>query len=189
MLTLFFATLLSSFILGSQDYQLEILNPKVPVKQEHNNKDENKGRDIKLTLTLSSDRIDFGVLRPTVPVLRETSLKITTTNNFPYSIFAFEDGPLKFGTSVIPDTTCDNGTCSEVIKSAWTNPLVFGFGMSLDGENYQQLANEGEGEVKQAILKDKNEEQAKIIYKLNVPNTQISGIYSNTITFILVPDY
>lgn len=186
MFVLILTTLLSSMILGDQQYNLNITNPKTVVRQRDN--EQQPYKDKKITFSLNSNKIDFGTLRPTVPVLRENIMKITSAG-WGFSILAFEDHPLRSGSNAIPDTTCDNGTCSDNLKSSWDNPLVFGFGVSTDNKYYGQLANQEESESKRVLKIGNTESEFKINYKLNVPSTQLSGIYSNTVTYILVPDY
>lgn len=185
MLNLIFGVLLSSMVLGNKDFNLQILDPKTIIMRNSENKDKKEQKENKLTFTLSSTVIDFGIIKPTNRILRENKIIASSSASLGYSIIAFEDHPLRNSSLKIdiPDVTCDNGTCRENIASLWVNPLAFGFGYSLTGDEYQQFANEESSEIKQITS------EGTITYKINVPKTQPSGIYTNTITYILVPNF
>lgn len=176
-------------VLDSQQYKLQPLDPRTVVREDFN-KEEIKNRDSKLTFTLSSAIIDFGLIQPTSPVIRENTLKVSTSG-LPYSIIAFEDHPPRPVPSVqdIPDTTCDDGNCWETQESAWLNPLAFGFGISLFSDKYRQLANEEAGEIKQSVANSNQDKELKVTYKVNIAKSQPAGTYINTITYILVPNF
>ena len=107
--------------------------------------------------------------------------------------------------TVIPDVTCDNGLCSEIRSAPWTNTLTYGFGLRCDNitglgclddfydeTNYKQFANISKNEIPQAIISgelDNKKSVYQITYKLNIAGTQLNRPYSNTITFIAVPNF
>lgn len=185
MFNLIFGVLLSGLVLGNKDFNLQILDPRTIIMKDTENKDKKEQKENKLTLTLSSTFIDFGVIKPTSRVLRENRITASSSAFLGYSVIAFEDHPFRDSRQKIdiPDVTCDNGTCRENIASTWINPFAFGFGYSLYRDEYRQFANEEASEVKQII------DAGTITYKINVPKTQSSGLYTNTITYILVPNF
>lgn len=177
-------------VLGNQDFRLEPLDPRVvPPNQRTSVKPPLENS--KITLKLTSDIIDYGIIRPTNPVIRQGRLEASSSASVDWSIIAFEDHPLlnKTTNEIIPDTSCDDGNCRETVGSFWTNPLAYGFGFSLEDNLFKQFANQETGENKPVITTGRRQQQITMTYKVNVAKTQPNGIYSNTVTYILVPGY
>lgn len=159
------------------------------------------------SFSLSQSLIDFGILSPTNPVTRNTILTVNNRSGEGYSVNASENHPLQSAASgqTIPDTTCDNGSCTQLISGVWDNALTYGFGYRCDpisdrdcadgfGNNasYKQFADAGKGQAPQAVMfsgKNGGTKKAKITYKINISGTQPAGSYANTITFIAVPSF
>jgi hypothetical protein len=145
------------------------------------------------SFTVSQPLLDFGKLSATNPVIRQ--LELVLTSPFPFQIIAFEDHPLQLKSSkAIPDTTCDNGACSETTAANWTNTLTYGFGYSLesfDSDAYKQFADTSRAEPFQTILSgtQANNKRFKVLYKVNISGTQSSGDYTNTVTYFATPDF
>jgi hypothetical protein len=157
-----------------------------------------------MSFSISSNRLDFGTLSPANPVIR--NIKLSLISEFTdYQILAYENHPPRTNNNtVIPDTTCDNGTCTEKSSSVWENSLTYGFGFrcvalnhlfcleTLDTNEYMQVANLSANELPQVLIKgirNKEPQEAQIDFKLNTAGTQPSGTYANTVTFIAVPNY
>jgi len=153
---------------------------------------------------MSEDSISFGILSATNPIIRTTN--ITISSPIGYQVFGSANHPLQNTTNaVIPDTTCDNGQCSETIPAVWTNTLTYGFGYrcdDVDGRNcdvdfkeeasFKQFANLKTREYTQPIMhsgKATKSSESKITYKLNISGTQAPGSYSNTVTYLAVPNF
>lgn len=159
------------------------------------------------SFSVSQSQIDFGLLSPTNPVTRNAIVSISNRSAQGYSVSASEDHPLRVSASgqIIPDTTCDNGGCSDTASSTWSNALTYGFGYRCDtigtndcasgftsDQSYKQFADESLGESPQAIMAgatNGQNRQVKITYKVNVAGSQAPGSYQNTITFIAVPSF
>ena len=135
--------------------------------------------------TLSSDILDFGPLSPTNPSIRYLTISIVHDSLFPYTLFAFEDHPLKAVDHAqcdvsdvipathtgcedvaIPDTSCDTGTCNQKESAIWINPLTFGFGYTFDDTNYKRFANLENNESWQDLAE--KTDVFKLTAKLNV---------------------
>lgn len=162
---------------------------------------------IKFRFTISQTSIDFGTLTPTNPVTRANTLTVSNQSAGGYSVKAFENHPLMVPTTgaTIPDTTCDNGSCSEITASSWTSTLTYGFGYRCDfvdsanfcpsdfsGENYyKQFADVSKNEKAQTIMTGTTgrNHKSQITYKVNISATQQAGLYSNTVTYIATPTY
>jgi hypothetical protein len=169
--------------------------------------------------SLSETLIYFGPLSPTNPIARTSKLSISSASANGYSVIAFEDRELSAAAksdlaavasdatsgAIIPDTSCDNGLCSETISAPWTNPLTYGFGYRCDniaGSDcladfsdstlYKQFANNSKNEMPETILSGTNERQeniSQITYKVNISGAQPKGSYQNVITYIAVPNF
>lgn len=156
---------------------------------------------------ISQSIIDFGILSPTNPVTRNTILTVNNRSGEGYSVSAIEDHPLQSPASgqTIPDTTCDNGACTQLTSGAWENTLTYGFGYRCDPisdrdcadgfgniTSYKQFADAAKSEAAQAVMfsgSNGGTRQVKITYKVNISGTQPAGSYANTITFVAVPTF
>lgn len=161
---------------------------------------------IPFRFAISSLLLDFGSLTPTNPVTRTNQLTISNGSAYGYTVTAFETQPLKNNTNgwAIPDTTCDNGLCSESTSASWTNVLTYGFGYRCDNvtgtdcatfttaDDYKQFANNLAGETPQAVMTGTNvgrNKQVQITYKVNVSGTQPAGSYQTAIIYIATPRF
>lgn len=159
------------------------------------------------SFTISQTLIDFGILTPTNPVTRTNLLTVSTDSAYGYEVTGYENHQLLVPSegSIIPDTTCDTGSCTESVADIWTNTLTYGFGYRCDDISgsdcnsdfatstyYKQFADNSKGETEQPIMSDatsgKNR-QSQITYKVNVSGTQAAGAYTNVVTYIATPTY
>jgi hypothetical protein len=159
------------------------------------------------TFSISETIIYFGTLFPTNPIKRTNKLTVSNGSANGYLIIAFEDKELSAleSSAFIPDTTCDNGLCSEARSAAWTNPLTYGFGYRCDNvvsSNcakgfsevgfYKQFANNSKSEIPHKVVSGTNGKIDKIVqitYKVNISGAQQFAFYNNTITYIAVPNF
>lgn len=161
---------------------------------------------VPFSFSISSNFINFGTLEPTNPVTRTNILTVSNRSSGGYVVTASEDHEMRDTKSgnTIPDTTCDNGTCSEAISGEWSNTLTYGFGYRCDsvGANYcavgfadsasfKQFANRENSEDQQTVMKGTNgrNHKSQITYKVNVAATQPAGYYTNVITYVATPTY
>lgn len=157
-----------------------------------------------MSFSVSSHMLDFGALSPANPVIR--NIKLSIISEFTdYQILAYENHPPRTNNNIaIPDTTCDNGSCTEKDSSVWENGLTYGFGLRCEaltylfciepfGKNeYRQVPNVLASELPEALIKgikNKKPQEAQLDFKLNIGGTQQSGTYTNTVTFLAVPNY
>lgn len=150
--------------------------------------------------------ITYDQFSPTNPIIRENTISFHNTSPVSYYIFAEEDESLRDKSgNFIPDSTCDNGACTEYVAAAWNNTLTYGFGYRcVDIENiscladfksdgyFKQFANIGAKENLSVLAKgiaDNKANKVKIYYKVNTAASQPESIYSNTITFTALPGY
>jgi hypothetical protein len=163
---------------------------------------------IPFAFSIDNIYVDFGTLTPANPVTRTSTLAVSNQSSSGYVVTAFENHQLLYPAAgqVIPDTTCDAGTCSETTAAAWTSSLTYGFGYRCDivtGINYcntdfstatfyKQFADESKTETGQMVFSSLNSgrnQQAKVTYKANISSVQAAGAYSNAITYIATPTF
>lgn len=155
------------------------------------------------TFTVSPTSLDFGTIDPTYPVSRNNTLTITSPQNA-YTVTASEDKPLTASGSAatIPNTTCDNGLCSNTTADLWTNTLTYGFGYRCDNvvgtdcssgfsntNYYKQFSLAPLSAVIMSSNTSVKNSQSTVTYKINISGSQIPGVYTNTITYIASPNF
>ena len=156
---------------------------------------------------ISQSIIDFGILSPTNPVIRNIILTVNNRSSQGYSVNVSENNPLQSQASgqVIPDVTCDNGKCTEIVSDSWASTLTYGFGYRCDpvtvdecadgfsnADNYKQFADAARNEPPQPVMASAttgSNKQVKITYKVNIAGSQPPGSYTNVITYIAVPTF
>ena len=145
-------------------------------------------------------------------------LSVSTNASSGFSSTIEENTNLITGSGVvIPDTTCDGGSCSETATDTWATATGNdGFGFSCEnisgnglcrlGTNgavttYMQIACRGSdaqcdpgsgGETKQVFISTStpvDTADVRLHYKLTVSGTQPAGSYSNTVSYITTPQF
>ena len=132
------------------------------------------------------------------------TINITTNGASGYSVYAFENHPLKHeqGAATIPDTTCDASDCDQTVAASWVNPSQAGFGFNMSGDDiatdfingnyFRQFANNEASESMQEIMGSNNvalDRTATVTYKASMPGNQAAGYYQTSIVFVAVPGY
>jgi len=157
--------------------------------------------------------IDLGTLSAGSTSTDTNTITITSPSGHGYQIMAHQNHPLAINNSgtTIPDTICDNGTCTESQSDTWTNSSIYGFGFNTIGINnsgvathvgtsayfadetyYRQFADHSLDEANQIIMSEDSavqNHQARVTYKTNISSIQAAGNYQNAITFTAVPKY
>lgn len=162
-------------------------------------------RGTQFSFKVSSQLVDFGTLSASNPVTRTQTLTISNGSTYGYQVTASENHQLLESVSGarIPDTSCDNGTCTPSTPATWTNPLTYGLGYRCDNvsgsgcifstaNQYAPFANKEYLQTPQAILSGSGlvkSAQSTITYKVNVSGTQGPGDYTNTINYIATPTF
>lgn len=163
--------------------------------------------DAKFRFSISETFIDFGVIDPGTPVTRTNSLTVYAGSALGYSVYASQNAPLTSAESgtIIPNTTCDDGNCTENSSSEWSGVLTYGFGYRCDNEEgkdcppsfttskfYKHFADSSKNEIEQEIMSGTNvgkNKKVKITYKLNISATQKAGPYGNIVTYVATPTF
>jgi hypothetical protein len=133
-----------------------------------------------IRVAVSSSLIDFGPLSATNPIKRKITISVDPANS---SLSVSENHPLREGNHEIPNTTCDQGTCTEKIGAQWTNPFTFGLGFSLDDLSYKQFPDKSEHKTPVEIF------PGSFFVKLNPNQAEVLAgkDYRNIITFLAIP--
>jgi hypothetical protein len=151
--------------------------------------------------SISAQFVDFGIVIAGEPLLRDTSLSVFpgASTGFQLSSFENQEPSATTSSSLVPDTTCDNGSCDETIAALWNDPLTYGFGYRCQindigcnqdfspAGNYKQFSNLKKGEHPQSVFSARGNSQFDILYKLNIPQTDTGNIYQNTVYYIFSP--
>jgi hypothetical protein len=157
----------------------------------------------KLSLKLSQNIIDYGILSSTNPVIR-TSEIFLTENLLGGEIISYENNALRSAAnSVIQNTSCDNGVCTPEIAAEWNNTLTYGFGYRCDSTQkyicdsqfssstyFKPFADISLEHTPDTVIETgKGNSQATITYKINISGTQKTGGYYNSITYLAIPNF
>ncbi|HVT00811.1 MAG TPA: hypothetical protein VHE53_01085 [Patescibacteria group bacterium] len=160
---------------------------------------------IPFSFSISSVSINFGSLNPGEPISRTNTLTVSNGSAFGYQVTAAENHELLAPPSgqLIPNTTCDAGTCTNVTASAWTSPLTYGFGYRCDNISgtdcstdfsnstfYKQFSNLAHNQTPQVVMSSANVGRGRttqITYKVNISATQAAGGYQNAIIYVATP--
>jgi hypothetical protein len=160
------------------------------------------------SFSISNSLIDYGLISPTNPIYRTSNLIISSDALKNFMEVQYQNHPLSTTdtNTQIPDSTCDNGSCSEMTSAPWNNTLTYGFGYRCENTNgincptdmteteyYRQISDSSKNETPEAIManvQDKNRKnEVQLTYKINTSKNQSPGNYSNTITYIATPGY
>lgn len=163
---------------------------------------EDSRADIFFSISSSGSIIDYGKLYPTNPITRDSRLSIDSLGSNGYAVFAYQDHPMTgiSANNIIPNTSCDRGLCSKTTPALWNDSLTYGLGYSCEDiinspcnnfgkDLFKKFADEASSDSYEAVLySDKaSNDEAKIIYKLNISSSQPTDTYSNKTYFIALP--
>jgi len=190
-----------SYTIDQQDVQIQPYVREQQKPQEQTIKHFAQGDNFTVDTTtpdafsfgMSTEHISFGTLQATNPVLRTLTLFLNSINS--YQILTAEDHPLRKGTeTIIPDTTCDNGSCSPITEALWTNTLTYGFGYRLntmDPAYFKPFSDILQNHLLSTLASGPtaNNHEFTVTYKANISGGQETGRYSNTVTYIATPDF
>lgn len=147
-------------------------------------------------------------------------LTVSTNAKDGYVVTVSEDNQLKRSNAVcqggnpkelqgcIPDTTCDDGKCTDRISAEWTNPKMTGFGFSLQkvvendavftfndsGATFaaRQFPDLEAGESTFALLKGDSPtlgSSVHVCYRISISDIQPAGYYTNHLLYTASPKF
>jgi len=159
---------------------------------------------IPFSFTISDLSMDFGSLAPGIFSTQTNTLTVSSGGANGYAVTASANNPLTIqaGSATIPDTTCNNGSCSETTAGVWDDTTKYGFGYNMSGNDipaaftdatyFKQFADASFSETAQIVMSSANvgkSRTATVTYKINIAATQTAGDYENALTFIAAPTY
>lgn len=162
---------------------------------------------IPFSFSISQTNIDFGTLYPTTFAKRTNDLTVSNGSAYGYSVTAIENHQMLVPSSgaLIPNTTCDNGSCTDTLSSIWTSDLAYGFGYRCDNikgtdcasgfsasDYYKQFPDNSKSDSPQSVMSGVNvgrDIETQITYTVNISQTQPAGLYTNVITYVATPTF
>ncbi len=160
---------------------------------------------IPFTFTISDLSINLGTLSSGSFSDQTNTLTVSAGGSGGYQVLAQEIHPLRYNSNDLPDTTCDDNTCTEVLCRPWTQTDKYGFGLNAAGNDvnttsgkfadstyYCQFADNELAEAAQAVMartSPTNSSTATITYRANPHPLQTAGSYETAISFTAVPKY
>ena len=132
------------------------------------------------------------------------TLEITTRGAGGYTIYAYEQNPLRLqgASDEIADTTCDAGSCTTTAAGIWVNPNISGFGFNVQGDDvandfvnntyFRPFANDEAAAPMQAIMSSSNialKRQSTVTYQAARSNITAAGTYETAVVYVAVPGY
>jgi len=154
--------------------------------------------------TISDLNIPLGQLTPGVHSTRTNTLTISTRGAGGFTVYAYAVSPLRTldDQAEIPNTTCDDGSCTISNASPWILPTIAGFGFNADGDTaatdfidatyFRPFANQEDLEPMQVVMTSPNiakDESVTITYKAGITGSQSAGNYQTDIIYVAVPGY
>jgi len=155
-------------------------------------------------ISTTTTTIPFGSISANAFYIGCQDLIVSTNAGGGYSLTTQENRPMTAGSSIIPDTTCNTGTCTEATSAAWTTAANNGLGHTCfdqmgndcntvynDGDNFRQFASMSAGETPQPIMASTTPAIAtgRIKFRLSVGSGEAAGTYSNTVSYTLTGTY
>lgn len=156
------------------------------------------------SFSISKINIELGLLTAGTHNTDAHNLTITTKGAGGYTIYAYETRPLRNddGVSIIPNTTCDAGTCTYSTAGLWQNVLIGGFGYNMSGNDipvdftnsnyYRPFANREASEPMQVVMSSTNianARQSTVTYKGGLFGSETAGKYETSVVYVAVPGY
>jgi hypothetical protein len=162
---------------------------------------------IPFRFSITNNFIDFGIVSPTSPVLRTSTLTVSNGSAFGYQVTASENHNLRDNRTgyEIPQTICNAGNCTTTTAALWDNSLVYGFGYRCDNNSgtdcdsqflpptytnfYRPFAASPSAVAVMSSSNVSRNRQTTITYKLNISGSQAAGLYTNVINYIAAPTF
>ncbi|MGI8419557.1 MAG: hypothetical protein ACR2LN_02835 [Candidatus Levyibacteriota bacterium] len=157
------------------------------------------------SLGVAQNAIDLGVLSAANPVIRNSEIFLTNADHGG-EILTYQNHPLLAqDKKIIPDTSCDNGACTETTGAPWESNLTYGFGYRCDSvtsqicdqqfnkvDIFKQFPDNSKNEFLQPIIMSHHSSgktTGTVTYKVTISATQNQEGYYNSITYIAIPNF
>lgn len=151
----------------------------------------------------STDQLNFGEIDAGEPIIRSHSVSVTIGSAHGFQVLSQEDHNLQSDNKEeIPNTSCDSGSCTQILSDVWENPLTYGFGyrcqdildkqcaQGFENNYYKRFANISFNESPAQIIYQGGRKNAEsiLLYKINISAGQARNKYHNSISYLFVPN-
>jgi hypothetical protein len=153
-----------------------------------------------ISIAIDSYQVRYGFVVPGEALVRNSTITIIT-NHSGASLFLQEDHPLQSAQKdLIPNTSCDTGSCTPNLADIWNSPLTFGFGIRCENSKlcsndfrngtYRPLADTSQAQIPAEILSSPvvGSVTTNVFYKLNISPNLASKPYTHTVSYIVTPN-
>ncbi|MBP7832158.1 MAG: hypothetical protein KA035_00080 [Candidatus Levybacteria bacterium] len=187
----------------TQKPEAQIENPNV-IKGNGWSAILSSGTDTKnpFLFSVSDDLVNFGEINPGEPLIRTQIISVNPGSANNLQVVASQNHPLRSSEKhEIPNTSCDNGNCTNILSDYWNSPLTYGFGYmceniegqscntTMDTDTYKRFSSIEANEAPSLIVHSKTDKKSvsMIQYKLNIPGNQVNSGYTTTINLLASP--
>jgi len=161
--------------------------------------------EVKGAMSSGGTKVPFGTINANTFYQGCHDLLVSTNAGGGYSLAAQQNHQLQTAGGVtLPDTTCNNGTCTATTAAAWSTATINGFGHTCrnqigsdcvsaygNGLYFRQFADMSAGEAPQSIMASTTPAIAtsRVKYRLNRSAAQPAGTYTNLVSYSLTGTY
>jgi len=154
---------------------------------------------------LENTFIDFGIVTPTVSILRTSKLTVSNGSAFGYQVTISQNHNLRANPSgmEIPATACDGPSCTPTTAASWASALTYGFGYRCDNvsgtdcegqfltssDYYKPFISSPSAIIVMSSPNVGSNKISQVTYKLNVAGSQAAGLYQDVINYIATPTF
>lgn len=166
------------------------------------------------TLEVSLDKmaIEMNNLSPGITAQEIGTVTVNSNSPAGYALYVQQNhqlqnmampGAMLTSRTVVPDTTCDDKSCTPTVAGTWENNDQAGFGYSVmggdsladfaNGTKYRPFATKDNGEnpvliaQEEAATSNLNDRQTQVVYRTRVASDNEAGIYANGIIYTVIP--
>lgn len=156
------------------------------------------------TFQITDVTVELGELNTGSHNTATHNLIINTKGAGGYLVYASEAHPLRHsnGTTTIPNTSCNSGTCTNSSAGIWNNVAIPGFGYNMSGHDipadfvnstyFRPFADRSAAETMKVVMSSVNvasNRTATVTYKAGIAGVQAAGDYQTSISYVAVPGF
>ena len=155
--------------------------------------------------SISSVLVDFGIITPGTPITRAQRLTVSNRSAHGYQVTVSQNHNLRVNASgqEIPQTACDSGfTCTTSTANVWNTSIAYGFGYNCanvsgtdcasgftNSTYYKPFISSPSAVIVMSSTNIGQNRMSDMTYRVNVPNTQAAGLYTNILNYIATPTF
>lgn len=165
---------------------------------------------IEFAFSISNPNVDFGTLSPGNAVNRASTLTVSNGSANGYIVTGMQAATKLQNPAtgvLIPDTTCDSGTCTITAAKPWVlnadgTSTTYGFGYNCtnltgsecpvdftDSTYFRPFPGSPSAVTVMSNSNAGRNQQVNITYRVNISGSQQAGVYSDVITYVATPTY